>query len=553
MTSNRARPWNLIALAALAIAVPAGPLGAQQPAQPAMPVEPTLAAVPTDAFLFASVKVSKLWDNPAAKPLRDWYSAQKPGPLDALAGLKPEEVDRVTVFKASWDPGLSGGPIILVATRKPLNEAAVLRALLPENQRVLAQRFGSTSRAFKLDGPFGWVIFVDERTILYLTRDADDKALGPTLLAQLIARRADGPLAAALAAAQTHDVTVGVDMRGVQEFAELIQAHRSKEVIPFLSLLKSRTATLIADFDKSAKVQFTLAFADAESARRAAPVVEEGIKFLHKQWSEDRFIQEDEVGRIGVGWVLGVLKSAKVGVVGTGVVATADVPFADDLAKFVAALPKEFGKFQAENSATNNLKQLALGLHNMHDVYNGLQGDVRPGPKPIAWSWRVQILPFIEQDNLFKLLNHNVAWDDPANLKILEGAEMPKVFEHPGRPAPKGHTYFRIFSLPKNAKGTERPFFTEGVSGPRFTEITDGLSNTLMIVEADEAVPWYKPDVLAYDGRLPLPPLGAKDADKFLAAMGDGSVRSFRPSKLGEKTLRALITINGGEVVEIPK
>ena len=43
---------------------------------------------------------------------------------------------------------------------------------------------------------------------------------------------------------------------------------------------------------------------------------------------------------------------------------------------------------------------------------------------------------------------------------------MPKIFELPGRPAPKGHTYFRIFTLPKDAKGTERPFFKEGERGP---------------------------------------------------------------------------------------
>jgi hypothetical protein len=91
------------------------------------------------------------------------------------------------------------------------------------------------------------------------------------------------------------------------------------------------------------------------------------------------------------------------------------------------------------------------------------------------------------------------------------------------------------------------------VRGPKFSDVIDGLSNTLMIVEAGEAVPWYKPDVLAYDGKLPLPQLGAKDADKFLAAMGDGSVRLFKPSKLGEKTLRGLISINGGEVFELPK
>jgi len=552
MTSHRARPWNLIALAALSIAVPAGPLTAQQPAQPAIPADRSLAAVPTDAFLFASVQVSKLWDNPAAKPLRDWYAAQKPGPLDALAGLKPEEVERVTVFKASWDPEVGGAPVILVTTRKPCNEAVILKALMADKPGG-APRQRSSGRVFRTDGPFPWVVFIDERTILYLTRDAEDKSLGPNLLAQLIARRPDGPLAAVLAAAQTHDVTVGVDMRGVQEFAELIQAHRSKEVIPFLSLLKAKTATFTADFDKTARGRFTLMFADAETAKRAAPVLEEGIKFLHKQWSEDRFMREEEMGRIGVGWVLGALASAKVVTEGTSAVATADVPYAEDLAKFVAAMPKEFGKFQNDGGATNNLKQLGLALHNIHDVYNGLLGDVGSGGQTKSVSWRVMALPFVEQDNLYKMLDHSLALDDPKNLQILEKMEMPKVFEHPGRPAPKGHTYYRIFSLPKNAKGTERPFFTEGVRGPKLTDITDGLSNTLMIVEAGEAVPWYKPDVLAYDGKLPLPQLGEPGADRFLAAMGDGSVRSFRPSKLGEKTLRALITINGGEVFELPK
>ena len=107
--------------------------------------------------------------------------------------------------------------------------------------------------------------------------------------------------------------------------------------------------------------------------------------------------------------------------------------------------------------------------------------------------------------------------------------------------------------MPKNAKTNVAPFFKEGVRGPKFSEITDGLSNTLMVVEAGEAVPWYKPDVLAYDGKLPLPPLGDKERARLLVVMGDGSVRTFRPSKLGEKTLRALITINGGEVVDLPK
>ena len=174
------------------------------------------------------------------------------------------------------------------------------------------------------------------------------------------------------------------------------------------------------------------------------------------------------------------------------------------------------------------------------------------GDKKLAMSWRVQILPYIEQDNLYKQLDHTKAWDDPANLKVLEKFEMPKTFEIPGRPVPKGHTYFRIFSLPKGAKGADRPWMREGERGPRIADITDGLSNTFMIVEAGEAVPWYKPDVLAYDGVLPLPQLGDKGAGKFLVAFGDGSTRYLRRDKLDEKTLRALITIQGGEPVTLP-
>ena len=56
--------------------------------------------------------------------------------------------------------------------------------------------------------------------------------------------------------------------------------------------------------------------------------------------------------------------------------ATADVPFADELTKLVAALPKQFGVFRNEADAINNLKQLAIGLHSMHDAYGQFPGDV---------------------------------------------------------------------------------------------------------------------------------------------------------------------------------
>jgi hypothetical protein len=559
-TGVRAMSGPRLFFAALIAIVLAVPVNAQTgrvtrfgPIQPEKPAETALAAVPTDAFLFVSVRVSKLWDNPAARPLRDWYAAQKEAPFETVIGLQPADIDRVTLFKSSWNPDEGSASIVLISTRKPYNEATILKALGADKMKPQLWR-QTTRRVFDINGHFRFVVFLDDRTLLFLPKTGDEKSISVNLLAQFIVRKPDGPLAAALAAASNHDFAVGVDMRGVEEFANLIQAHRSKEVIPFLALLKAKTVMLTVDVDKTARGQFTLVFPDAESAKRAGPVLEEGIKFLDGFIRKESEHERDEYGKVLSEWAMKALKSAKVTTLGANVIATGEVPFADDLAKLVAVLPKQFGVFRDEADAINNLKQLALGMHNFESAFAILPGDVVPfGDKLNAWSWRVQLLPFIEYDNLYKQLDLQKPWDDPANRKVLEAAEMPKVLELPGRPAPKNHTYFRILSLPKNAKGTDRPFFKEGARGPKFTEVTDGLSNTFMIVEAEEPVLWYKPDVLAYDGKLPLPKLGAKDADRFLAAFGDGSVRSFKPSKLGEKTIRAMITIQGGEVYEVPK
>ena len=220
--------FYLAVLVALGLAIPATAQFPRQPRfqpvqplQPAKPAEPTLAAVPSDAFLFVSVRVSKLWDNPAAKPLRDWYAAQKQAPFEDMIGMKADEIDRVTIFKSSWDPEEGGPAIVLISTRKPYNEATILKALGADKK---AQPWRQASRrVFELEGPMRCLAFLDDRTLLAIPNNGN-KSMGVNLLAQLIVRKPDGPLGAALAAATNHDIAVGIDMRGVEEFVHLIQA-----------------------------------------------------------------------------------------------------------------------------------------------------------------------------------------------------------------------------------------------------------------------------------------------------------------------------------------
>ncbi len=80
-------------------------------------------------------------------------------------------------------------------------------------------------------------------------------------------------------------------------------------------------------------------------------------------------------------------------------------------------------------------------------------------------------------------------------------------------------------------------------------EVRDGVANTILCVEAgpDKAVPWTKPEDLPFDPARPSAALGEVSAGGFLAAFFDGHVEQL---KVDDKTLKALITPDGGELID---
>jgi prepilin-type N-terminal cleavage/methylation domain-containing protein/prepilin-type processing-associated H-X9-DG protein len=60
----------------------------------------------------------------------------------------------------------------------------------------------------------------------------------------------------------------------------------------------------------------------------------------------------------------------------------------------------------ARAKCTNNLKQIGVGLHNYHGVYNSFPPGYRTNKTDTSiWGWGTDLLPYIEQENLYKLLN----------------------------------------------------------------------------------------------------------------------------------------------------
>lgn len=216
------------------------------------------------------------------------------------------------------------------------------------------------------------------------------------------------------------------------------------------------------------------------------------------------------------------------------------------IAPLLAAItpPFEAARAAAKRSQScNNLKQLAIAMHNYHDTWKKFPAiGNADGSGNMLLSWRVHILPYLEQVKLYKQFRLDEPWDSTHNRKLIE--KMPEVYRCPasGLKAKQGLSTYRVLS------GEETVF--PGREGLPMKEIKDGTSNTIMIVEvADEnAALWTKPEGFPFDPVNPATGLGGQFEGGFDAAFCDGSVR-FISETVDRKTLRALFTRAGGEAV----
>lgn len=217
-----------------------------------------------------------------------------------------------------------------------------------------------------------------------------------------------------------------------------------------------------------------------------------------------------------------------------------------DLAPSLLAALRPVDGLPADRARSmNNLKQLMLALHNYHAAFGRFPADVTDkGGKPLL-SWRVQILPFIEQEALYKEFKFDEPWDSSHNQKLI--ARMPKVFRSPRQAAAVQDRTTYLAPL-----GTG--LMWDNPKGLKISEVTDGTSNTIALVEADDdrAVTWTKPEDISIDRKNPTAGLLGHFGTGFLAAMADGSVRFFGKD-IDPMKLSALFTRAGGEVVGSPK
>jgi prepilin-type processing-associated H-X9-DG protein len=208
------------------------------------------------------------------------------------------------------------------------------------------------------------------------------------------------------------------------------------------------------------------------------------------------------------------------------------------------AIIKPMRQTAGRTQCVNNLKQIALALHNYHSAHNEFPPayTVDKQGKPLL-SWRVLILPYIEQDALYKEFRLDEPWDSPHNKGLIDRIPPPYLCPSAGfKRADLGKTTY----LTPRGKATIFP----GPEGVKIQKITDGTSNTIFVVDAprDRAVIWTKPDDWDVDGNVDLKAIFGAHPGGTNFSYADGSVHFLRDS-IDPKVINKLLTKDGGEVV----
>lgn len=191
----------------------------------------------------------------------------------------------------------------------------------------------------------------------------------------------------------------------------------------------------------------------------------------------------------------------------------------------------------------NQLKQIGLAMFNYHDSHGELppaQSDkeaFKEG-KPLL-SWRVHILPFVDQPTLFEKFNRHEAADSETNKPLFE--KTPEIYVSDPAAPNEGKTRIVRLTGPE-AVPLDKKF--------TFASFTDGTSNTIMAIElpADKAIPWSSVEDIVFDPAKPLEAIGKIPPEGLQVLMYDGSVQTLKPD-ITPDAFKALVTPAGGEVI----
>jgi hypothetical protein len=509
----------------------------EAPARKKQELPPDLQRISADAGGFVSVRVADLWDSDLVKPSREKMGdelTRAEQQFRAGFGVSLSDIDRVTLVLVTPLPDAREEPLTVVVTRKPYDRDKILGALGKAEEQTVEEQtlYVGDGQALQL---------IDKRTF----------AVGPVNTMRRFLQappRREGPLGEALRrAADKHAVVAGLNCTRLSRLLDEELGGDARHYRELLRpLFRSESVLFVSDVGEQVRISAEASFA-RESDARVAVKAAGGMQLVllgmldpalrEMQQQKDLAVVSKQLRQLQA-----ALREAPIEQHGSSINLSAQVRVDPELASILTEIPQRVRRQAMMAQSQNNLKQIAIAMHNYNDTYGKLPTQALYGKdgKPLL-SWRVAILPFIEQQNLYQQFHLDEPWDSEHNKKLLE--TMPKTYASPADP--KGTAEHRTHYLGFHGPGA----FFEGKQANRIpASFPDGTSNTIMIVEASDSVPWTKPADISFDPDKELPKIGGLAPGGFLAALCDGSTRLVS-KKVSKQTLKWAIIANDGQVL----
>jgi RNA polymerase sigma factor (sigma-70 family) len=533
--------------------------------------QPDLAQVPTNALAFVRIALHDIWTLESMKNVREQLAKSEPfQDMEKGLGISVADIQTLTFFMLPpGEPSREPAILLAVSTNQPIAKDKLLSALVPDAQEQrhggkayfvsrkadgrgagpqLSPAAAQKAAAQRGAGPQqrGHLFFAAEPAI-YFASDrlfliGEERDL-PRYFDRLGWAPAQTPLTAGFKLAEKKHALVAVFQISDQIHEEITRRPLPGETAFLRPLMDVQSGSLVVDLNETAHLKLELSFPNVSIARESKNALATGLDMLRRMLNTDASgeLKNDELMSAVAKELSTALETSQLTQGNEVVRGTMETK-----SPLVGMLLPAIQKVRTASKrmvSMNNMKQIALAMHNYHDVYGRLPPPaiVDKDGKPLL-SWRVAILPFIEQDNLYKQFKLDEPWDSEHNKKLL--AQMPPNYA-PVKGATKEPfaTFYQVFT----GKGTA---FEPGEK-ITLVSIEDGTSNTIMLVDAADAVPWTKPEDLTFDPTKPLPKLGAEFPDVFLAAFCDGSVHAL-PKNMDANKLRWLIMRNSGQPKTVP-
>jgi hypothetical protein len=554
---------SLASFLVLAILLPSGAAQAKDN----LPAD--LDLVPRDAAGFVHLRLTDLWQSDWLKDVRllvdragpeAWKTFQKKCPLD------PETLERMTLILTTPQTLASPFPtvdpeamsaVVVVTTKKPYDRLSLIQALASR------EKIYRNNVYYFMEDLWSGLVLVDERTFLIGSEDALVRFFE-------MSRRTDrdGPLQSGLVeAAGKHQVVVGLN-------PQLLGKEKEYQALPapMLKLFAAHSGILTLDLDKGIHLGLRFNFSDEDQARGGETALRETLDLGRQGLSQpiaeleqmlknpDRASSSDIAQNfsmlIGVGFMREldtVLKEAAIQRQGQTVKLPLDYKRLESSQLLFVFSLGSLGQYASstfdfvgektrggKDPIEEHLKTLAAALDRYHEK-NGsyppqamYDGEGRP-----VLSWRVALLPYLGEENLYNEFKLDEPWDSLHNKRLLK--KLPRALqpiEYRRRSGGRLKTTTQVFS-------GEKTVF-DGKKGVRKADV-DKQTILLAYLPAEASVYWTKPADITFAADKPLANLfGKRGHDRVKVLMEDGSFRDL-DNKMDEKALRALIERRGNK------